>query len=112
MMFINTSQGGQTIDRHGPAQLLKRGGLKSYYQFVELLGFDSERYLTVYETILRILRTTKPRVDVAVVDVLMPMGKDACTVSGVPWGVICPNSGLELAKHNQPSLRGFWKFPA
>lgn len=112
MMFNDIPQNGQGIERYGPAQLLKRGGLEPYWYLVGLLGFEAERYLAVYESILTILRTTKPRVDVAVVDILMPMGKDACTMSGVLWGVICPNSGLELTKHSQPLLRGFWKFPA
>ena len=111
MLFTEISHNG-LIDRHGPAQLLKRGGLKSYRFLAELFGFNPERYVEVYENILSVLQATEPKVDVAVVDLTMPIGMDACMVAGVHWGILCPNSGLELAKHDQPLLRGFWKLPA
>ena len=38
MLFTEVSHNG-LIDRHGPAQLLKRGGLKSYRFLAELFGF-------------------------------------------------------------------------
>ncbi|KAI0701956.1 hypothetical protein BC835DRAFT_144752 [Cytidiella melzeri] len=111
MLFTEISRNG-LIDRHGPAELVKRGGLKSYRFLAELFGFNPERYVEVYERILAILKTIEPKVHIAVVDLTMPIGMDACIVAGVRWGLLCPNSGIELAKHDQPLLRGFWKLPA
>lgn len=109
-LFTSISANG-LIDRHGPASLFARGGLKSYRFLAELFGFNPELYVGVYEQILAIF-TEMGRVDVAVVDLTMPIGMDACQTAGVRWGILCPNSGLELSKFDQPRLKGFWKFPA
>jgi len=111
MLFTEISHNG-LIDRHGPAHLFKRGGLKSYRFLAELFGFNPERYVEVYERILGFLGVIKPKVHVAAIDLTMPIGMDACMVAGIKWGILCPNSGLELSKHEQPFLRGFWKLPA
>ena len=100
------------MDRHGPARLLTRGGLQSYRSLGEALGFNPEQYIALYEDILGILGTIKPKIDVAAVDILMPMGKDACVMANIHWGILCPNSGWALSKHSQPLLEGFCKFPA
>ncbi|KAI0339006.1 UDP-Glycosyltransferase/glycogen phosphorylase [Trametopsis cervina] len=110
-LFTEISHNG-LIDRHPPAQLLKKDGLKSYRFLAELFGFNPELYVEVYEHILGILGTITPKVHIAVVDLTMPIGMDACMVAGVKWGILCPNSGMELAKHDQPFLKGFWKLPA
>lgn len=109
-LFTSISANG-LIDRHGPASLFARGGLKSYRFLAELFGFNPELYVGVYEHILAIFKEMG-RVDVAIVDLTMPIGMDACQTAGVRWGILCPNSGLELSKFDQPRLRGFWKFPA
>ena len=100
------------LDRHGPARLLTRGGLQPYHFLGEALGLNPEQYIALYENVLDILGTIKPKIAVAVVDIMMPMGKDACVMANVHWGILCPNSGWDLAKHSQPLLRGFCKFPA
>lgn len=111
MLFTEISQNG-LIDRHGPATLLHKGGLKSYRFLAELFGFNADCYVGVYERVLEIFSSIKPKIDIAAVDLCMPIGMDACMTANVPWGILCPNSGLELSKHDQPMLRGFWKFPA
>ena len=110
-LFTEISRNG-LIDRHGPATLLRRDGLKSYRFLAELFGFNPARYVGVYERILNIFSTIKPKIHIAAVDLTMPIGMDACMTANVPWGILCPNSGLELSKHDQPYLEGFWKFPA
>ena len=111
MLFTEICDNG-LIDRHGPATFMQYGGLKSYRFLAELFGFNPERYVGVYERILEIFSSIKPRIHIAAVDLTMPIGMDACMTAGVPWGILCPNSGLELSKHDQPLLRGFWKLPA
>ncbi|EKM57054.1 glycosyltransferase family 1 protein [Phanerochaete carnosa HHB-10118-sp] len=111
MLFTEISQNG-LIDRHGPATLLHKGGLKSYRFLAELFGFNPDCYVSVYERALEIFSTIKPKIHIAAVDLCMPIGMDACMTARVPWGILCPNSGLELSKHDQPMLKGFWKFPA
>ena len=111
LLFTEICDNG-LIDRHGPATLMHRNGLKSYRFLAELFGFNPEKYVGVYERILEVFSSIKPRVHIAAVDLTMPIGMDACTTANVPWGILCPNSGLELSKHDQPFLRGFWKFPA
>lgn len=111
MLFTEISHNG-LIDRHGPATLLHKGGLKSYRFLAELFGFNPDLYVGVYERILEIFSSIKPKIHIAVVDLTMPIGMDACMTAGVRWGILCPNSGLELSKFDQPRLRGFWKYPA
>ncbi|KIP07363.1 glycosyltransferase family 1 protein [Phlebiopsis gigantea 11061_1 CR5-6] len=111
MLFTEICDNG-LIDRHCPATFVKHGGLKSYRFLAELFGFNPERYVGVYERILDIFSSIKPRIHIAAVDLTMPIGMDACMTGNVPWGILCPNSGLELSKHDQPFFRGFWKFPA
>ncbi|GJE93742.1 glycosyltransferase family 1 protein [Phanerochaete sordida] len=111
MLFTEISQNG-LIDRHGPAALLRKGGLKSYRFLAELFGFNPDCYVGIYERILEIMGIIKPRVHIAAVDLCMPIGMDACMTANVPWGILCPNSGLELSKHEQPMLKGFWRYPA
>ena len=110
-LFAETSQNG-TIDRHGPARLVRKGGLRPYRYLAELFGYNPDHYIRAYERTVQILEEIKPRVHVAAVDTTMPMGMDACDATGVNWGVLCPNSGLELFKYQQPRLEGFWKHPA
>ncbi|KAJ3557699.1 hypothetical protein NM688_g1330 [Phlebia brevispora] len=110
-LFSETSANGM-IDRHGPARLLRGGGLKPYRYLAELFGYNPDHYIRAYERIVTILAVIKPKVDVVAVDTTMPMAMDACDTAGVKWGVLCPNSGLELFKHSQPHLEGLWKHPA
>jgi hypothetical protein len=111
MLFTEISR-NDLIDRHGPANLMKRDGLRSYRFLAELFGFNPERYVEIYKRILCILQAIMPKVHIAAIDLTMPIGMDACMVAGVRWGILCPNSGLELTKHEQPMLKGFWKLPA
>lgn len=110
-LFSETSSNGM-IDRHGPARLRGGEGLKPYRYLAELFGYNPEHYVQAYERIVSILTDVQPKVDVVAVDTTMPMAMDACDATGVKWGVLCPNSGLELFKHTQPLLRGLWKYPA
>ncbi|PSR78623.1 hypothetical protein PHLCEN_2v7370 [Hermanssonia centrifuga] len=110
-LFTETSQNG-TIDRHRPAELFRKDGLKPYTYLAELFGYNPDHYIRAYERILEIFREIKPKINVAAVDTTMPMAMDACTTAGIHWGVLCPNSGIELFKHQQPRLEGFWKHPA
>ena len=91
---------------------MRKGGLKPYHYLAELFGYNADNYVQSYESITSILTSIKPKVHVAAVDTTMPMGMDACIILGVRWGVLCPNSGLELFKLNQPRLEGLWKHPA
>lgn len=111
MLFTEISHNG-LIDRHGPASLTRRGGLKSYRFLAELFGFNPTCYVDVYERVLGIFSLIKPKIHIAAIDLCMPIGMDACMTANVPWGILCPNSGLELSKFDQPMLKGFWKFPA
>jgi hypothetical protein len=111
LLFTEISHNG-LIDRHGPATLLHKEGLKSYRFLAELFGFNPERYVAVYDRILEIFSSIKPKIHIAAVDLTMPIGMDACMTANIPWGILCPNSGLELSKYEQPLLKGFWKFPA
>ncbi len=110
-LFTETSQNG-TIDRHRPAELFRKDGLKPYTYLAELFGYNPDHYIRAYERILEIFKEIKPKINVAAVDTTMPMAMDACTTAGIHWGVLCPNSGIELFKHQQPRLEGFWKHPA
>lgn len=96
VLFTETVPNGR-LDRHGPARLLTRGGLQPYRILGEVLSFNPERYIALYENILGILGTIKPKVDVAMVDIMIPMGKDACMMADSHWGILCPNSGWDFA---------------
>ena len=110
-LFSETSAHG-TIDRHGPARLHHGEGLKPYRYLAELFGYNPDHYVRAYERIVSILSDIRPEVDAVAVDTTMPMAMDACDRAGVTWGVLCPNSGLELVKNTQPHLQGLWKYPA
>ena len=110
-LFTETSSAG-VMERHGPVRLVRQGGLRPYYYLAELFGYNPDHYIRAYETIVSILRGMQPKVHVAAVDTTMPMGMDACETAMVNWGVLCPNSGLELFKLEQPLLEGLWKYPA
>lgn len=110
-LFDELSQTG-TIDRHGPAVLFRRGGLKPYMYLADLMGFNPDRYIQIYRHILSIFHTIQPRIDLAVIDPIMSMGKDACKTAGVKWGILCPNSSFEFARFEQPALKGLWHYPA
>ncbi|KAI0683607.1 hypothetical protein BC835DRAFT_1423191 [Cytidiella melzeri] len=96
MLLTEISHDG-LMNRHSPAKLVNTGGLKPYRCLAELIGVNPERYLEEYERILGILRAIQPKVHIAAVDIMMPMGTDACIVAGVRWGLLCPNTGVELA---------------
>ena len=85
---------------------------QGHFHHLSLFGFNPDCYVDVYERILGIFTMIKPKIHIAAIDLCMPIGMDACMTANVPWGILCPNSGLELSKFDQPMLKGFWKFPA
>ncbi|KAI0342292.1 UDP-Glycosyltransferase/glycogen phosphorylase [Trametopsis cervina] len=108
-LFTEMTSNG-LVQRHGPATLRHLG---LYKHLASTVGFDPEIYVAVYERIVHIFREeVKPRVDLAVVDIFMPMGEDACMTEGVRWGMLAPNSGMDISKYIDPKLSGFWKYPA
>ncbi|KAI0338157.1 UDP-Glycosyltransferase/glycogen phosphorylase [Trametopsis cervina] len=108
------TQNGNRIDRHAPPSLFTSGGLEPYRFLARIMGWKPDVYIALYERISEVLRSigNEGKVDVAVVDVMMPMGEDACKTAGVRMGIVAPNSGLDLMRHKQPWLRGFWAMPA
>lgn len=107
-------EGSASERRHGPPRILAPGGLRAYDVLRKAIGIPPSRYLEYYDAALRILQTLKHELDLCVVDVLMATGPigDACTMAGVPYGMLSPIPSLDFCRMATASPSNLWKFPA
>lgn len=89
--------------------LFGRGGMATLNHLPKMTFPPVDIYMAQFLRLKQILEGIKP--DLAMADVLLPVGVDACKAAGVRYGMMSPNSSLDWALWSQPGGRGFWKYP-
>ena len=66
-------------------------------------------YMQIYHSIRRVIEELDP--SLVVVDMLLNAGFDACYSLNREFVMSSPNNALDIARKDQPWLKGFWRYP-
>jgi hypothetical protein len=99
------------VSRGPPASLFGKGGRDALAGLPAFLFGPPDEFARHYNSLIVILKDIKPQV-VIIDPIMVVLGIDVCTESGLPWAMISPGNSLETVLHAQPGGAGFWKYPS
>jgi len=83
--------------------------LQMWVVYLTLPAFDPA-YMRIYNGIAKLIEELNPAT--VVVDSLLNPGIDACYFLKRRFVLNCPNTPMDLARLQQPWLKGLWYYPA